>query len=98
MSITLTCWKVVASTTVICRSPFVQSSQGASVWVFTSPIDMFQMYLPSLVKMFSCGLSPVLNEPSCLPVSMSSTCTVFDVEAETATRVPSGETAMWSER
>lgn len=56
------------------------------------------MYLPSLVKMFSCGLSPVLNEPSCLPVPMSRTCTVFEIDAETATRVPSGETAMWSER
>ncbi len=29
---------------------------------------------------------------------MSSTCTVFEVDAETAILVPSGETAMWSER
>ncbi len=58
---------------------------------------MFQMYLPSRVKMFSCGLSPVAKEPNCLPVLMSSTCTVFAVYAETATRVPS-ETAMWSDR
>ncbi len=40
MSMTLTCWYVVASTTVMRRSPFVQSSQGASVCVFTSPIAM----------------------------------------------------------
>lgn len=98
MSITLTCLKVAASTTVIFRSPFVQSSQGSSSAVVTSPMAMFQMYLPSWVKMFSCGLSPVANEPSCLPVVMSSTCTAFAVEAETATRVPSGDTAMWSER
>ncbi len=56
------------------------------------------MYLPSWVKMFSCGLSPVANLPSSLPVTMSSTCTVFEVDADTATRLPSGETAMWSER
>jgi hypothetical protein len=48
--------------------------------------------------MFSCGLSPAANEPSSRPVTMSSTCTVFEVEADTATVVPSRETAMWSER
>ena len=47
---------------------------------------------------FSCGLSPVLKEPLSSPVVMSRTCTVLEVEAETATRLPSGETAMWSER
>lgn len=59
----------------------------------TSPMAMFHRS-PSAVKTFSCGLSPVLNEPICRPVAMSRTCTVFAVEAETATRVPSGETAM----
>ncbi|GGY94157.1 hypothetical protein GCM10010385_50200 [Streptomyces geysiriensis] len=98
MSITLTCSYVVASTTVMRRLPFVQSSQGASSAVFTSPMDMFQRYLPSRVKMFSCGLSPVLKEPSSSPVEMSSTCTVLEVEADTATREPSGDRAMWSER
>lgn len=90
MSMTRTCLYVVASTTVMCRSPLVQSQPGESSEVLTSPMDMFQMYLPSLVKMFSCGLSPVANEPSCFPVAMSSTCTVFAVEAETATRVRRG--------
>ena len=61
-------------------------------------MDMFQRYLPPSVKTFSCGLSPVLNEPSCRPVLMSSTCTVLEVDADTATRVPSGDTAMWSAR
>ena len=95
---TFTTWNVVASAMVIRRSPLVQSSQGASRSVFTSPMDMFHTYRPPSVKMFSSGLSPVAKEPSCWPVRMSSTCTVLPVEAETATRVPAGETAMWSER
>lgn len=98
MSMTLTCLNVSALTTVMRRSPFVQSIDGSSSAVLTSPIDMFQTYLPPSVKTFSWGLSPVANEPSCFPVSISSTCTVFDVDADTATRLPSGDTAMWSER
>lgn len=98
MSITRTVRKVVASATVIRRSPLVQSSQGASRAVLTSPIDMFQMDRPPSVKRFSCGLSPVRNEPSRRPVAMSRTCTVLAVEADTTTRVPSGESAMWSDR
>lgn len=97
MSMTRTVLKVVASTTVMRRSPLVQSSQGASRAVVTSPMDMFHSS-PSEVKTFSWGLSPVLNEPSSRPVATSRTCTVLAVEAETATRVPSGETAMWSAR
>jgi hypothetical protein len=98
MSMTFTGRKVAVSTTVMCRSPLVQSSHGSSRSVFTSPIDMFHSRVPPLAKMFSCGLSPVPNEPSCAPVLMSSTCTVFEVDADTATRVPSGDTAMWSAR
>lgn len=41
MSITRTVRKVCASTTVIFRSPFVQSSQGASSAEVTSPIELF---------------------------------------------------------
>ena len=48
--------------------------------------------------MFSCGESPEGNSPTSAPVAVSRMWTTLPVEAETATRLPSGEIAMWSER
>jgi hypothetical protein len=56
------------------------------------------MRLPSAEYVFSCGESPEAKPPTSVPVSVSRMCTTFPVEAETATRVPSGDRPMWSER
>jgi len=41
MSMVLTTWKVFVSAIVMCRSPLVQSHDGSSSDVLTSPIYMF---------------------------------------------------------
>ncbi len=98
MSITLTCSNVRASVTVILRSPFVQSSQGASRSVFTSPMDMFQMYRPSRLNTFSCGLSPVVNRGGLLAgLDVQDVHGVGRRGGDGDARAV-GETAMWSAR
>ncbi len=56
------------------------------------------MSLPSGEKLLSCGWSPEANSPTIVPLAVSMTCTLRAVEADTSSRRPSGEIAMWSER
>jgi hypothetical protein len=58
----------------------------------------WKIRVPSFEYWFSCGESPEGNSPVFSPVRMSSSWTLFAVESDTSRRVPSGETAMWSER
>ena len=58
----------------------------------------WKMRLSSCEKLFSCGESPEGKVPTIFPFLVSISWTTFAVEAETNSRRPFREIAMWSAR
>ena len=62
------------------------------------PMLAWKIREPSREKLFSCGESPEGIRPTILPVRVSITATTFAVDAETSSRRPFLEMAIWSAR
>ena len=92
----MTSW-VSASAIVKMRSPFAMSR----IWlsgVITRPIAPLKISSPSCEYSFSCGKSPVGIWSMIAPVLVSRTSTTLPTVEETSISLPSGDSAMWSER
>jgi hypothetical protein len=88
----------LASTISNQRSPFVASSDGSSSGVQTLPMLAWKILVPSLEKLLSCGESPESMRATISPLAVSMTSTTRAVDADTSSRLPSAEIAMWSDR